>query len=95
MGILNKLAGTVVYIIKTPLTNGENAYRFGKPIAAVVAFYYFILKGEAMEAVISYLSIKFLPPLSVEDLVVIGWIVIGAAVLMGGRYFVAMVVRDL
>jgi hypothetical protein len=40
-------------------------------------------------------SIRILPPLTVQDLKMVGAIVLGAAVLMGTKYFVAMVVRDL
>lgn len=95
MGVLSKLFGAIVYTVKTPFTNGLNAYRYGEPIAALLVFDYFLLQGRVTEAVVSYASIRFLPPLSVGDLETVVWIVLGAAVLMGSKYFVGMVVRDL
>lgn len=95
MGVMSKLIGAIVYTIKTPFTNGLNAYRYGEPIAALLVFDYFLLQGRVTKAVVSYASIRILPPLTVEDLKIVGAIVIGAAVLMGTKYFVAMVARDL
>jgi len=95
MGVMSKLIGAIVYTIKTPFTNGLNAYRYGEPIAALLAFDYFLLQGRVTKAVVSYASILILPPLTVEDLKIVGAIVLGAAVLMGTKYFVAMVFRDL
>lgn len=94
MGVVSKLVGAIVYTIKTPFTNGLNAYRYGEPIAAILVFDYFLLQGQVRKAVVSYASIRLLPPLSIEDLELVGWIVLGAAVLMGSKYFVSMVVRD-
>lgn len=85
MGVLSKLTGAIAYIVKTPFTNGSNAYRYGESIAAFLAFDYFLLQGRTTKAVVSYASIRFLPPLTVEDLKLVVWIVLGAAVLMGAK----------
>jgi hypothetical protein len=95
MGVMSKLIGAIVYIIKTPFTNGANAYRYGEPIAALLVFDYFLLQGQVTKALVSYASIRIFPPLTVEDLQIVGAIVLGAAVLMGTKYFIAMVMRDL
>ncbi len=95
MGVMSKLIGAFVYTIKTPFTNGLNAYRYGEPIAALLVFDYFLLQGRVTKAAVSYVSIRILPPLTVQDLKMVGAIVLGAAVLMGTKFFVAMVLRDL
>lgn len=95
MGLLSKLIGSIVYTIKTPLTNGRNAYRYGVPIAAALAVYWHLVQGRFADAPIAYVSIRYLPPTGLDDIVLIGQIVLGAAVLMGTKYFVAMVRRDL
>lgn len=95
MGVMSKLIGAIVYTIKTPFTNGLNAYRYGKPIAALLVFDYFLIQGRVTKAAVSYVSIRILPPLTVHDIKMVGTIVLGAAVLMGAKFFVAMVVRDL
>lgn len=95
MGVMSKFIGAIIYTIKTPFTNGLNAYRYGEPIAALLVFDYFLLQGRVTKAAVSYASIRILPPLNVLDLRMVGGIVLGAAVLMGAKFFVAMVVRDL
>ena len=94
MGVLAKLIGAIVYTIKTPFTNGLNAYRYGAPIAAFLAADFALLQGRATDAVVAYVSIRYLPPTGLNDLVVIAQIVVGAAILMGTKQFVGMVKRD-
>lgn len=95
MGLLAKLIGAIIYTIKTPLTNGLNAHRYGAPIAAFLAADIALLQGRFTDAAVTYLSIRYLPPTGPDDFVLIGQIVMGAAVLMGTKYFIAMVRRDL
>lgn len=95
MGVLAKLIGAIVYTIKTPFTNGLNAYRYGAPIAAFLAADFALLQGRATDAVVTYLSIRYLPPTGFDDIVLIVQIVFGAAVLMGAKQFIGMVRRDL
>jgi hypothetical protein len=61
MGVMSKLIGAIVYTIKTPFTNGSNAYRYGEPIAALLVFDYFLLQGRVTKAVVSYASIRIHP----------------------------------
>jgi hypothetical protein len=95
MGLLSKLIGSIVYIIKTPLTNGRNAYRYGLPLAAALLGYWHLVQGGFADASVAYVSIRYLPPTGLDDLVLIGQIVLGAAVLMGAKHFIGMVRRDL
>lgn len=95
MGLLSKLIGSIVYTVKTPFTNGRNAYRYGVPIAALLAAYWALAQGQFVDAPVAYVSIRYLPPTGINDVVLIGRIILGAAVLMGIKQFIGMVRRDL
>lgn len=95
MGVIAKLIGAIVYTIKTPFTNGVNAYRYGAPIAALLVAYLALMESGVADATLVYVSIRYLPPTGLDDLVLIGQIILGAAVVMGAKQFIGMVLRDL
>lgn len=95
MGLLSKLKGSIIYTVKTPFTNGQNAYRYGAPIAAILVACWALAQGQFADASIAYVSIRYLPPTGIDDIVLVGKIILGAAVLMGIKQFLGMVRRDM
>lgn len=64
------IIGLVKYLVKGPFTNPVAFYIYGAGILAILSSVPYLFNGSFVQIILNYFLVKYLPPTSVEQIIV-------------------------